>query len=208
MTIYAWPARSPFIPARMTWGVRPNTRTAVSPLSGAVQTTSLPGGRWTVSLDMPAQTWAQRAELEAFLIRLNGQEHRISLWDLARTAPAGLTGSPLVNGALAAFATVMNIDGTISGPGGVPGLQPGDWLGLPLTAGGSQLVQVVNTTSGAALTGVEFRPMLRGAVADNAAITIASPAALFILATPELSFPRDQARVAPPFSLELMEVFS
>jgi hypothetical protein len=203
MTTYAWPARAPFIPEKLTWGVKTNSRAAVSPLSGYTQTTVLPGNRWTVGMDFPAHTWAQRAELEAFLLRLDGMTHRVSLWDISRTKPATLSGSPLVNGALAQFATTVNIDGAISG-----GVAPGDWLSLPLTAGGSQLVQVMNTVTGASLTGVEFRPMLRGAVSDNAAIGIASPTALFVLQQPDLQFPRAGAAIAPPFSVEFIEVFA
>jgi hypothetical protein len=92
---------------------------------------------------------------------------------------------------------------------GLPSLIFGDWLSLPLTAGGSQLVQVVNTTVGETLTGVEFRPMLRAAVADNAAITIVQPSALYRLADPNaLEFPRGGGGMCPPMSIELVEEFT
>jgi hypothetical protein len=340
-----------------------NNRASLSPLSGSAQTISLPGMRWGVSLDFAEQNYAERAALEGWLSRLSGQEHRAALWDLARPSPSLLSGAPLVNGALAQFATTLNLDGVIgcganllgysqsmdnavwakpvvtvtadavaapdgtmtadlitrsgsanlslwsdflqnvtvgaganvgrsytgsiwlrsqtgtvnmnlaisdvnfntysggnialsttwqrysfmasggagwnasgtqiglgmvialnsavyawgaqlevgsamSAYNGLPSLTPGDWLGLPLSAGGSQLVQVVNTTVGETLTGVEYRPMLRGAVADNAVITINRPTANFILAQPELVVPRAGANRCPAFSADLIEVFS
>lgn len=92
---------------------------------------------------------------------------------------------------------------------GLPSLTPGDWLSLPLTGGGNQLVQVVNTTLGETLTGVEFRPQLRAAVASGAAITIVQPSALYRLADPNgLAWPRGGGGICPPVSVELVEEFT
>lgn len=387
MTTYTWPSSdSAFAVARMSWRPRHNARVNVSELNGATQGISLPGARWGLVLDFPRQTYAERARVEGFFNRLSGPEHRVSVWDLARPSPDLLSGAPLVNGALAQFATTLAVDGAItagrnmlrasqalenavwtktsatvtadataapdgtttadkfveaaanaqhiliqnalgtvaagarvvfsvylkaaertlavfaltntgaftsfrtglfdlaagtaggtSGSGttqqiasvgagwyrctitapadqagglqpriylsttnisaaaylgdgssgiyawgaqvevgdastpytGPPSLTPGDWLSLPLTGGGNQLVQAVNTTVGETLTGVEFRPALRAAVADNSAITIAQPAGLYVLADANsLDFPRGGRGICPEMSVELVEVFS
>lgn len=386
MTTYTWPdTDSAFRLAQLTFKPRHNARFNTSELNGAGQGISLPGARWGLVCDFPKQTYAERARVEAFFNRLSGYEHRAQLWDVARSAPSLLSGSPLVNGTLAQFAQTLSLDGVIragsnllrltqdftstvwakvgatvtadaetapdgtttadllvestavgahqvaqvvtgqaagtytfavyvsktfvgtrnvavypinsssvggtatrgvvfdqagafvsfvgvganpswsvqdvgtawrlvvtgtttatgavaptvqlinagsgsytgdgtsgayvwgaslnAGPQAIdytlPSLTPGDWLRLPLTAGGSQLVQVVNTTLGETLTGVEFRPSLRGAVADNAAITIVQPSALYRLADPNaLEFPRGGGGMCPPMSIELVEEFT
>lgn len=78
-----------------------------------------------------------------------------------------LAGTPLVNGALSAGATTMNIDGSLTGT-----VVPGDVFTL---ASETQTRVVTNTTtltaSGSAVTGITFYPPLAAAVADNASVT-------------------------------------
>lgn len=210
MSVYDWPSGRAFQPVSATWSLRVNTIANVSPLNGAMQAVTLPGSRWAVSLAFPDQRWDERRELEAFLLKLDGMVHRVRYSDSSRPLPVALRGSPLASGAAAQFANTISLDGSISSGGaGLPTLAPGDWLGLPIGGGALQLVQVVNTVSGAsALPGVEFRPMLRGAVADNAVITIAAPAAQFVLADASgLQFTRSPGRTCPPLTVDLVEVF-
>jgi hypothetical protein len=388
MTTYSWPTTGvhPYLPSSMAWKQRHNTRGSTSSLNGASQTTSLPGMRWGVTLDFPQHRYSERAELEGFLSQLSGMEHRLSLWDLSRPNPSALGGSPLISGAVAQFASSINIAGTLrggvnllpasqsfdsaawtkngllaptadtviapdgtttaeklvpntsavshllqlsigtfvagetltlsvyakadpygvialqfgsgtvfstgvdvrcdlttgqiiagsAGPAiarrcdpvagsagwyrvsvtavttgagsftvgnyisatttfatagdgvggmdlwgmqlerasspsaytGIPALKSGDWLQVP-TSTGNQLVMVTNAVAGeTALNGVQIRPMLRGSVANNAAVVITRPPALFILAEPSLSITRGGGNICPPFSLDLIEVFA
>ncbi|MFM2056036.1 MAG: hypothetical protein RLY71_421 [Pseudomonadota bacterium] len=355
----------------MTVRLRHNARFNTSPLSGAGQGISLPGARWALTVTLPRQFYADRARVEAFIHRLSGVEHRAQLWDQARAEPLQLSGSPLVNGALAQFATTLALDGVIypgqnrvrfsqdidnawwvktatgtgtvpavvandgvapdgsttadkvtlsigagtttgdrstvsanstdcasvvgtaqvfaiwlksadastyavridfngigggvftitptwqrcviaidgasvtgavfipsirlrgaqgtsatavvhiwggtfvrgtqidPGYSGPPAATPGDWLQLPLVGGGNQLVQVVAGASGETLSGVEFRPPLRAAVADNSAITIVRPAALYRIADIDgVAFQRDSGGICPEMSIDLVEEFS
>jgi hypothetical protein len=114
MTTYAWPTARHFVPAAQELRVVDNTqRTVESALSGYVQTTAMPGTRWGWAMDFTPHNAAQRAELEAYLLRLNGRQHRVQLWDLKNPRPRGttmLTGVTL--GATAAqFATSLQLAG-------------------------------------------------------------------------------------------------
>lgn len=208
MATYTWPTSSrAYLPQSITWRQRHNARMSVSELSGAVQTTSLPGMRWGVTLEWPTHSYAERALVEGLLSLLSGPEHRLALHDLARPAPQGsISLSGVTMSAASQFATAV----TLNGCGNATTLKPGDWLRVT-TATGAQLLQVGNSvtaTSGGVMSGVQVRPMLRGAVTAGAAVTLDKPAALFVLAEPELSVPRGGAGICPPFSVDLIEVFA
>lgn len=114
MTTYAWPATRGFTPQRHELRVIDNSqRTAESSLSGYVQTTSMPGARWGWGMDFGAQSIAERAELEAYLMRLNGREHRVQLWDLLQPRPRGniATSGVTVQASAAQFATQLVLAG-------------------------------------------------------------------------------------------------
>ena len=114
MTTYTWPTSRHFVPATHELRVVDNTqRTVESSLSGYVQTNAMPGARWGWGMDFTAHTQAQRAEVEAYLLRLSGRQHRVQMWDLRNPRPRGsigLTGVTL--GATAAqFATSLTLAG-------------------------------------------------------------------------------------------------
>ena len=114
MTTYTWPTTRHFVPATHELRVVDNTqRTVESSLSGYVQTNAMPGARWGWGLDFTAHTQAQRAEVEAYLLRLSGRQHRVQLWDLRNPRPRGniqLAGVTL-GAAAAQFATSLTLAG-------------------------------------------------------------------------------------------------
>lgn len=92
MTTYAWPFKKIFLPEQMNWGAESRTLSTESLLSGAVQTSGTPGKRWKVSMNLPASSYkvrTNRMEVEGFLDRLNGKEHRVSLWHMGRKGIGG-----------------------------------------------------------------------------------------------------------------------
>ena len=114
MTIYTWPDTRTFVPQVADLQVIDNTqRSLESPLSGYVQTVSMPGARWGWAMDFAPQDGASRAALEAQLLKLSGREHRVRLWDIKHPRPRGnigLTGVRL-GAAAAQFATTLQLAG-------------------------------------------------------------------------------------------------
>lgn len=119
MTTYNWPVGNlALTPQALRWKQIHNNRATVSPLSGYTQTTSVPGMRWGVVMDFPAQTVRERRELEGWLTRLSGMEHRAAIYDIARQSPRGaaqLAGVTL-GAAPAQFATSINLAGLVAAP--------------------------------------------------------------------------------------------
>lgn len=114
MTVYTWPDTRAFQPQGQELRVVDNTqRTVESALSGYVQTSAMPGARWAWAFDMAPDSWADRAAVEAFLIRLSGRQHRTRIWDMRNPRPRGniaLTGVTL-GAAAAQFATSLTLAG-------------------------------------------------------------------------------------------------
>lgn len=104
MATYNFPAISP---TTSRFELTANTRVFASPLTNAIQTSSRRGSYWRISLTFENLTGADRATLQAFLVKLNGQEHRFRVKDHAYTqrgtvtsdsgltVTAGQTGSTL-----------------------------------------------------------------------------------------------------------------
>jgi hypothetical protein len=205
MTIYTWPTSRHFVPATHELRVVDNTqRTVESSLSGYVQTNAMPGARWGWGMDMTAHTLAQRAEVEAYLLRLNGRQHRVQLWDLSNPLPRGtISRTGVTLGASAAqFATSL----TLNGCGANTTLLAGDWLSV---AGGQLLRVVADATANASgVMVVEVRHMLRSAVASGSAVTLNKPTALYVRTETGLALPRQPGNVEPGLSLDFVEVFS
>lgn len=119
MAIYDWPDTRTFIPGTAELRVVDNTQRALeSPMSGYVQTLSMPGARWGWGLDFAAHALAERDALEGFLLRLSGRQHRVRLWDLKRPRPRGTIATTGVTlGATAApFAALLTLAGCRAAP--------------------------------------------------------------------------------------------
>jgi hypothetical protein len=184
------------------------TAELTSPINGSVYATGRLGDRWAVSVVFKAnQTYAQRAVVEAFLLKLNGGEHKVSLWDFARDAPRGTvnTSGVTVSTAAAQFADTI----TLAGMGATKTLLEGDWFRL-VTATGNQLVMCtadVTSTAGGTAT-VSFTPRLRGAVAAASAVTLFAPTATFMLEPGQkLMSPRNPQGTCPEWGVNFVEVF-
>ena len=82
MTTYNFPDIKP---STTTFELVSNTRTFQSPLNNAVQTVARKGAFWKVSLQFDNLVGDNRAEMQAFLTKLNGQQHRFFLQDHSYT---------------------------------------------------------------------------------------------------------------------------
>jgi len=214
MTTHTWPtpaAGSAFYHAAAAIALVPNQVVATSFISGATQVSTLAGARLKAQITFPEHSYAQRAELEAFLNRISGMEHRIALWDMSRPVPRGtisMTPGAVTAGAAAQFATTL----VLSGAGGSNTIKAGDWFRLTLTNGLFQLLQATQdfTASGGVITMTDgVRPGLRSACSAGAAVLLDKPTALFVVDEPDgLFVPRGAADYCPGFTINLRELFS
>jgi hypothetical protein len=205
MTIYAWPTTRAFVPAAAQLRVIDNLqRSSESPLSGYTQTLSMPGARWAWDYDFGAHDQANRAQVEAYLLRLSGREHRVRLWDFKQPRPRGTInlGGVTLNAAAAQFATAL----VLSGCGAGKTLLAGDWLAVAT----GQLVRVVAdaVADGGGVMTVETRQMLRLALSSGSAVALDKPTALFVRTEAGLSLPRSAGHGVPGFSISFAEVFA
>lgn len=203
MTTFAWPtgdsAFSQF--SAMVWKPRHNCDSSVSPLNGDVQTISRPGSRWGRALTFWPQTFDERRRVVAFLERLNGQEHRISMTDPLQPSPRGTIALSGVTASTGAAQFAQQI--TLANCGAGTTILRGDWLGI-----GGQAVKVItdHTANGSGVMTVGFRHMLRAAVSGGDPITTNNVSALFILADANWQASYNGSH-AEPFVLDLIEVF-
>lgn len=193
MTTYTWPDTRAFQPQAQELRVVDNTqRTAESSLSGYVQTSAMPGTRWGWGLDMAPDTQADRAALEAYLLRLSGRQHRVQLWDMRNPRPRGNIGSSGVTlGATAAqFATSLTLagcrgdsallGGSFEADGNADGVADG-WVRFSGGTTGT-LGQYLDTVSVVAGSKAQFlqAATLGGTVLDrNGVVQLAVPVARF-----------------------------
>lgn len=202
MATYAYPGTAALVPARNVLRQFHNNQSTTSPLSGFTQTASLPGSRWGWALEWAALSPRDRQALEGLLTRLSGQEHRLQLWDFKRPQPLGTINRTGVTASAAAqFATSITLNNCGSGTT----LLSGDWFAV----GGQLLMCVVDATAnGSGVMTVEFRHMLRSAVAGGAAVTLNQPTALYILSGSTLDMPRQPGRAQTGLAADLIEVFA
>lgn len=185
MTVYAWPFTPGFIPEQMNWGAENRTMSTESILSGAIQTTGVPGKRWKVGMNIPAKSYKDRTArmaLEGFLDRLGGKEHRVTLWHMGRKGvggygyPAGTINQTgvTVGAAAAQFASSL----TLQGCGANTVLMAGDFFSV-----NGQLIMNPATVQASA-GGIMVLPAitrLRTAQLVGQPVVLVRPTATFVL---------------------------
>ena len=175
MTTYAFPS---ITPNRSSWELVTNTRRFTSPLTNATQTVARKGTLWRVDLSFNNLDGADRADLQAFLTKLNGQEHRFTLHDHAYTRRGTGGGTPLIDGASQTGSSVT-IDGATASV--TNWLRAGDYLSF-----NNQLFMTTAdcNSDGSGDVTVTLSPPIRSAPADDAAVDIDAPVSgVFMLAT-------------------------
>lgn len=207
MANYLWPSTEPFMVSVQDLILDVSSRSSRSILSGYTQSVMTPGSKFGWEISVRAQPYEERAQVAGFIAQLNGQEHRIQMWDFTRVRPKDLA-VPLtgITMRLAAsqFQQTLNLKGF---PVGAK-LQIGDWLSVVTTLGSQLFLVVSNGTADASgFMTVSVRYSVRGSIAIDAPVTLNKPTGLFILSDPKLVVPRGAADYCPPFSFTLEEVF-
>lgn len=158
------------------------TSDMASPFDGTSDTIDW-GGRWfAATLTLVAMTRAQAQVWDAWISSLRGHTGTFLMGAPLRSAPLGSAatapGTPLINGAVAADATSVAIDGLPANAAAY--LKAGDLVGFgsgSTTRLHKVLADVASNGSGQAT--LDLWPNVREALADNAAVTVSGAKGVF-----------------------------
>ncbi len=172
MTTYAFPD---YRPQAQQWGLVNFTAIYRDPFKGSISTADRDGEHWRVQCAYEQLAGQRRRVLEAFLLKLNGSQHRFRMRDWSYTRAGAGGGAPLVFGA-GQTGKNLNIDG---GPVSQVGwllagdkIQVGDFL---------HIVDADVDTDAGGLATIIVTPRIFVAPNDNDAIEIDTPTNLFVL---------------------------
>ena len=195
MTTYSFPS---ITPSSSTFELVTNTRTYRSPLTNAVQTVGRRGSLWRATLQFNNLTGADRAAMQAFVTKLNGQEHRFNLHDHSFTRRGTGGGTLRVNGANQSGASLV-CDGATASVTNY--LREGDYVSF-----GNELHLITADTNsdGSGNVTLSIAPPIRKSPADDTAIDYTSPVSgVFMLASPASW--SNQPGVFSSFTIEAIE---
>ena len=200
MANYNYPTDRIFIPRSIIWSFRDNARVFESQLSGAIQSTSVPGTRWACSLIFDNHLPEDRAQIEGFFSLIRRQ-NRIVMHRLDRPKALGTinSGGVLLNSILAQFGSVA----VLKNCGANKLLKAGSMIGI-----GSQLFMTafdaVSNSSG--IMTVTLSVSSRLTHGADTAVTLDKPTAKWMYNSNGADFARS-GQVATPLTIDLVEVF-
>lgn len=172
MATYAFPDIPHY---SVRWSKVSNTEVFVAD-SGVTRTTDKDGERWRIQLQFRNLIQAEHKELIAFLMRLNGQQHRFTWYDRGNPNQGSFAGAPVVDVGgqtgitldirnATALATNFALAGDFFSVNGELKMCVGDPIDIDASG---------NAT-------LEFTPRLRASPSDGTAIVDDNPAATWIL---------------------------
>ncbi len=176
MTTFAFPS---ITPTTNTFELVANTRTFQSPLTNAIQTSSRKGSLWKASLQFNNLSGADRKVMQAFLVKLNGQEHRFTLHDHSHTRRGAGGGTLRVNGGTQS-GTSLVCDGATASVANY--LRSGDYISF-----NNELHMIVAdaNSDGAGNITLSIAPPIRKTPADDTIVDYTVPVSgVFLLAGP------------------------
>lgn len=195
MTTYSFPS---ITPSSSTFELVTNTRTYRSPLTNAVQTVGRRGSLWRATLQFNNLTGADRAAMQAFVTKLNGQEHRFNLHDHSFTRRGTGGGTLRVNGANQSGASLV-CDGATASVTNY--LREGDYVSF---GNELHLITADSNSDGSGNVTLSIAPPIRKSPADDTAIDYTSPVSgVFMLASPASW--SNQPGVFSSFTIEAIE---
>jgi len=176
VTTFAFPS---ITPTTNTFELVANTRTFQSPLTNAIQTSSRKGSLWKASLQFNNLSGADRKVMQAFLVKLNGQEHRFTLHDHSHTRRGAGGGTLRVNGGTQS-GTSLVCDGATASVANY--LRSGDYISF-----NNELHMIVAdaNSDGAGNITLSIAPPIRKTPADDTIVDYTVPVSgVFLLAGP------------------------
>jgi len=188
-------------PAQVSWGLERNDGSFVSPLSGFTQELERGGARWMATLTWKVLSDKDAAKVSAWAARMSKAGIRCRLPNYGYVQHGAGGGTPLVNGANQTGIALI----TDGWPFSTLVLSMGDMVQLAT----GQLVMVCSdgTSDGAGNLTLDIEPKIRTSPADNSALTLASPTALFMFPKKSYTVGYSPANPKPvgAFSVDLVE---
>lgn len=202
MTTYTFATDVGVTPTTQTWELVTNTRTFQSPLTNAIQTTTRKGSYWKTTATFNNLTGADRAKMQAFLAKLDGQVHRMYFTDYgynrSGNAPSGDSGVAFsVNGASQTGSSLVAHDATVST---TDYLKAGDYVAF------NNEFHIVTADCDSDISGnvtIPIAPPIRTSPSDGAFINFTVPLAVMIV-TSTASWDTRPGRVSN-FTIEAIE---
>lgn len=185
MTTYVFPAVAP---TTIDIKIYSATKTFASPLSGHTQTAARNGTRLGIMQRYSNLQGQERRIMQAFLARMNGQQHRALIYDHSyHNARGTLGGTPVVDGASQAGKT-LDIRGMSNSITGI--FKAGDQISFQNANGNYELKLVLSDadSDGTGDVSVDITPEIHVSPADGATIVTANPAGTFMLAGPDVGW--------------------
>ncbi len=196
MTTYAWPSITP-TRSRLVY------RSGVAMFqarSGAIQKQQQMPDHWALVLELDNLSGADRAALQAFLLKVGAGDHNFTVQDHSYTRRGSGAGTPLINGASQTGNSIVT-DGWTNSATGV--LLAGDLIQVR-----NQLVMVTTASvdaNGSGQATIDVVPAVRIAPSDNSAIVTATPTGIFKLTSPEIGWAQGPGPVFSDFVAEFIE---
>ena len=177
MTTYSFPSVTP---NSSSWSLESNTAIFRSVFTGATTTTDRGGEHWRVKLTYRNITAADKAVMKAWLVQLNGQQHRFTLHDHSLIQRGSFGGTPLVAGAGQTGSTL-----SVNGVSNVTNwIRAGDMFEVD----GALKMQTIDATSSGGAVTLTFVPRIVSAPPNSDPIVTSNPSGLFMLASPTVQW--------------------
>ena len=170
MTTITMPTSPNFVSA--SFGLKSNTQTHISPITGKIQVLELTGAKWYATYTLPPLTQSEAGVWLAFLTKLRGQANSFFAFDPAKKTAQGTPGgTPLVNGASQTGNSLVTDGWTNS----TLVLKAGDYISVAGTQNQLFMVVADATSDGSGNCTITIEPSIRVSPENNAGITFTSP---------------------------------
>lgn len=200
MTTYDFSSTNAPNPASTRRRLVTNHKRFRSPFTGAVQT-AYRMSLWEYTCEWVNVSGAARAELLAFLYRLDGLTHRARMPEFNVQNRGAFTGSPVIDGA-GQTGDTLNIRNAVASV--TDWARAGDWISFESSM--HQVVADADSDFAGDVT-LEIRPRIRTSPADGATVNVALISGVYLLTDLAEIPTSDQLASGEPISSSIVATF-